>query len=328
MKPLVRAENLTKHFTVSQSGFFSGKKRTVHAVDEVSIEIGEGETFSLVGETGSGKTTVAKMVARLIEPTDGHIYFRDSDIYRATGEELKKIRLGIQMIFQDPFASLNPRKTLADIITLPLLSNHLIEKRQKEEAASALLAKVGLVPQEQFLHKHPHELSGGQRQRVGIARALAPNPQFLIADEPVSALDASIKSQILNLLDELKKDLSLTCFVISHDLATVRYMSTNVAVMHLGRLVELSGSEEFFKHPEHPYSQALLAATPEIGEKKQSNLGLKGEMPSPIDLPSGCRFHTRCPFAKQKCIDEEPTLREVRSGHYVACFFPASERAS
>jgi oligopeptide/dipeptide ABC transporter ATP-binding protein len=327
MTALLQVNQLTKHYTVRKRSLFGSQRRVVHAADDVTFEINEGQTFGLVGETGCGKTTIAKIVAGLIQPTSGHIYFSGDDIFSLNKDDFRKFRPKMQLIFQDPYASLNPRQTTEDIITMPLRANHLVEKRDEEDKASALLEKVGLSPASNFLRKYPHELSSGQRQRVGIARALALNPRFIIADEPVSALDASIKSQILTLLQKLKKESGVTYFVISHDLATIRYLCTTVAVMHLGKLVELSDSEDIFNFPEHPYTQALLSATPEIGDSENDQkLRLEGELPSPINLPTGCRFHTRCPFAQPKCASEEPQLRQTRVRHFVACHFPTSER--
>jgi len=327
MTALLEARQITKHYTLQKRSAFGSQKRIVHAADDVTFEINQGETFGLVGETGCGKTTIAKIIAGLIKPTSGQVCFSGEDISSLNREDFRKFRPKIQLIFQDPYASLNPRKTTKDIVTMPLRSNHLVQKVDEESKASALLEKVGLSPASNFLRKYPHELSSGQRQRVGIARALALEPQFIIADEPVSALDASIKSQILTLLQRLKKESGVTYFVISHDLATIRYMCTTVAVMHLGKLVELSDSEDIFNFPEHPYTQALLSATPEIGaSESDQKLRLEGELPSPINLPTGCRFHTRCPFAQPKCTSEEPSLRKTRMKHYVACHYPTSER--
>lgn len=325
---LLTVKELTKHYNVRKRSLRGSQEKTVHAVCDVSFEISDGETFGLVGETGCGKTTIAKILAGLMDPTSGHVFFEGNDVSSLSKEKARKLRLDIQMIFQDPYASLNPRQTVEKIVTLPLRANHMVEKQNEESAASALLEKAGLTPASNFVTKYPHELSSGQRQRVGIARALALNPKFIIADEPVSALDASIKSQILTLLQKLKEESGVTYFIISHDLASIRYMSTTVAVMHLGKIVELSGSEELFESPEHPYTQALLTATPEIGEVSTvGKVHLQGELPSPINLPKGCRFHTRCPFTQSRCIAEEPDLRELRKGHFVACHFPNSERS-
>ncbi|MGA2783696.1 MAG: ABC transporter ATP-binding protein [Candidatus Bathyarchaeia archaeon] len=319
---LVRVENLTKHFPV-ESGFmarFYKSRKIVHAVDDVSFVIKSKETFSLVGETGSGKSSVAMSIARLQIPTSGRIIFDGIDINEMSKIELKQLRRNLQFIFQDPYSSLNPRKTVNDIIGLPLEEIGLARGAEKKKRVIKLLEQVGLVPGGEYAARYPHEFSGGQRQRIGIARALAVNPKFIIADEPVSALDISVRSQIMNLLQDVKKEFGLTYLFIAHDLSVVRYMSDTIAVMHLGKVVELAESEELFNHPEHPYTEALMAAV--LVPSPRASLPVvraHGEPPSPVNPPSGCRFHTRCPYVEERCKIEEPILRMIRPDHLVAC---------
>ncbi len=319
---LVQVENLVKYYPV-QTGFwarFSREKKVVHAVDDVSFRIRPGETFSLVGETGSGKTTIASLIARLQTPTSGRIAFDGMDLESLSKGERKKVRRNLQFIFQDPYASLNPRKTVNDIVGLPLDQTGIAHGADRRKTVIKLIEDVGLVPGSEYVDRFPHEFSAGQRQRIGIARALAVSPKLVIADEPVSGLDISIRSQILNLLQDLKRQLELTYLFIAHDLSVVRYMSNTIAVMHLGKIVELAQCEELFHRPEHPYTEALLTAVLRPDPKSSlPEMRAGGEAPSPVNPPSGCRFHTRCPYAEMVCKIEEPPLREIRPGHLVAC---------
>jgi oligopeptide/dipeptide ABC transporter ATP-binding protein len=315
-------EDVKKYFPV-EIGFLGalfGSKEVVHAVDGVSFSIETGHTLSLVGETGSGKTTIGLMAARLLTPTSGRIIFDGRDLSSLSKEDARKIRRDIQMIFQDPYASLNPRKSIEEIVGLPLEVHGIAEGAEKRRKVIELLEDVGLSPGEQYVDRYPHEFSGGQRQRIGIARALALKPKFIVADEPVSALDVSVRSQILNLMQDLKEELHLTYLLIAHDLSVVRYMSDKLVILYLGRVMEYADSEEIFMTPLHPYTKALLAAVP-IPDPDAHRLPIRlaGEMPSPIRPPSGCRFHTRCPSAMHKCATEQPQLVDTGGGHFVAC---------
>lgn len=316
-------QDLKKYFPV-QKGFiydlFSKQKRVVHAVDGISFHIERGETLGLVGETGSGKTTTGRLILRLTEPTAGKVLFEDRDILSLTKEEMQRLRCNMQIIFQDPFASLNPRETTGDIIGAPLKIHDIADGVEKREMVLTLLDTVGLTPASECINKYPHEFSGGQRQRIGIARAIALNPKFIVCDEPVTSLDVSIRAQILNLLLSLKKELGLTYLYISHDLRTVQYMSDRVAVMYLGKIVELTSSKELFDSPLHPYTTALISVIPVPDPNVTLKpVKLEGVMPSPIDPPPGCRFHTRCPYTKPICQEIEPKLLDVDGGHLVAC---------
>jgi len=320
---LVVVEDLKKHFPVERgilASVFSRDGDFVHAVDGISFTIQRGETLSLVGETGSGKTTTGRLVLRATQPTGGHIYFEGRDILALDRKATRALRREMQMIFQDPFASLNPRMTVMDIVGEPLETHGVAKGVEKRDRVIELLEKVGLGPAQQLLSRYPHEFSGGQRQRIGIARALALKPKFIVADEPVSALDMSVRSEILNLMQDLKQEFNLTYLLIAHDLAVVNYMSDRVAVMYLGKIAELALSEELFAKPLHPYTRALMAAIPVPDpDIKREGLRITGEIPSPIHPPRGCRFHTRCPFRKSECVTAEPELRDIGGNHLVAC---------
>ena len=316
-EPVLEVRDIKKHFPI-RGGVLSRTVGHVLAVDGVSFSIRQGETFGLVGESGCGKTTVGKAVLRLIEPTAGHIRLKSKDITRLSETELRPVRREMQMIFQDPYSSLNPRMSAGDIVGEPLENYGLAKGREKEERVEALLHRVGL--RQEDIVKRPHEFSGGQRQRVGIARALALNPSLVIADEPVSALDVSIQAQVINLLMDLQEEFDLTYLFISHDLAVVKHISHRIAVMYLGKIVEIANRKTLFETPLHPYTEALLEAVPVPDPRVlRENVVLEGDVPSPINPPRGCRFHTRCVCVEERCRVQEPPLREVRPGHWVAC---------
>ncbi|MGH7903652.1 MAG: ABC transporter ATP-binding protein [Candidatus Dormibacteraceae bacterium] len=316
-RPLVRVENISKHFP-ARLGV------TCRAVDGVSFEIREGETLGLVGESGCGKSTLARVVAQLIPPTGGGIEFDGTDLTRLRGERLRQQRRQIQMIFQDPYASLNPRMTVGDIVAEPLVNFRALGSRGRGERVRELLRVVGLNPG--FTNRYPHEFSGGQRQRIGIARALALNPRLIVCDEPVSALDVSIQAQIINLMEDLQREFNLTYLFIAHDLSVVRHISDRVMVMYLGRIVEVAESVEIYQAPKHPYTKALLSAIPVPDPRLQSRrrlVELSGEIASPLDVPPGCRFHPRCPIAQVPgvCDQTDPVLEEKTPAHLAACHF-------
>ena len=317
MNSLLEVKNLTKHYSVSR-GIFSRTHHLVKAVDGISFALAPGETFGLVGESGCGKTTAGRCILRLIDTTLGEIWFDGKDLINLDKEELRLMRRYMQMIFQDPYASLNPRMSIRRILEEPLIIHRVGNKKERLERVSELLRMVGLDPS--LLNRYPHEFSGGQRQRIGIARALALQPKLIVADEPVSALDVSVQAQILNLLKDLQQKLNLAFLFIAHDLSVVQYFCDRIAVMYLGKIVELASSQELFANPLHPYSKVLLASIPVPDpriRKKRENL--KGEIPTPIKPPGGCRFHPRCTIAVDRCKVDEPALREVTPGHFAAC---------
>jgi len=322
---LVKVDGLVKHFPVTQSlldQLLSREVTMVKAVDGVSFTIKEGEIFGLVGESGCGKTTTGRVVLRLIEPTGGTVLYRDVDLTALNAGEVKKYRKDIQIIFQDPFESLNPKMTIYELVAEPLEIHGLgAGDEERRTMVSEALEEVQLMPPEDFLYRYPHELSGGQRQRVAIARALILRPRFVVADEPVSMLDVSIRTEVLNLMLDLKDKLGLTIMFITHDLAIARYMSDDIGVMYLGKLIEYGGTHEVLDDPDHPYTQALMAAVPvPDAERKRGDLPIRGETPQPINVPPGCRFHPRCPYTFDRCKAEEPQLMEVELGHGAACF--------
>ncbi len=318
-KIILEVKNLKKYFPVL-GGVFSRPVAWVKAVDDVSFHIYEGETFSLVGESGSGKTTTGKTILKLHEPTAGHIIFEGKDISDYSPSQMRPLRRDMQIIFQDPYGSLNPRLPVGEIIREPLVVHKIGSKKEQEERVIEIMKLVGLRPE--YLHRYPHEFSGGQRQRIGIARAVVLNPKFIVADEPVSALDASIQAQVLNLLLELQQKLALTYLFIAHNLAVVRHVSDRVGVMYLGHLMEVADTKELFDRPLHPYTQALLSAIPiPDPDVKKERIILQGDIPSPINPPSGCPFRTRCMYAKPICAEKTPPLVDIGDGHYVACHF-------
>jgi oligopeptide transport system ATP-binding protein len=319
-KTLLEATNIVKYFPI-KGGVFMKEIAAVKAVDGVSLSIDEGETVGLVGESGCGKTTFGRAILRLEEPTSGEIYFEGESILGYDKNKMQALREKMQIIFQDPFSSLNPRKTVSHIIGEPLLVHGLKSRKKREERVLELLRVVGL--RKEHMRRYPHQFSGGQRQRIGVARALALNPKLIVCDEAVSALDVSIQAQVINLLKDLQDEFGLTYLFISHDLSVVEHVSDRVAVMYLGKIVEFAPSKALYKKPLHPYTQALLSAVPvpDPSRKANARIILKGDVPSPIDPPPGCSFHPRCLFAKDICSTREPEFREIRNKHSVACFF-------
>ncbi len=319
---LLRVENLKMYFPITQGIILQRQVGWVRAVDDISFGIQRGETLGLVGESGCGKSTTGRAILQLYKPTEGHVFFGQRDLTGLKGGEMRRMRREMQMIFQDPYASLNPRMTVGSIIGEPLEIHNLAKGRAKQERVQELLRLVGLNPY--FANRYPHEFSGGQRQRIGIARALAVEPSFIVCDEPISALDVSIQAQIINLLEELQEKLGLTYLFIAHDLAVVRHISDRVAVMYVGKLVEVTDRSSIFENPLHPYTRALLSAIPvpdPVVEKKRTRIILLGDVPSPVNPPTGCRFNPRCPYAEDNCRTDEPPLIEVKTGHWVACHY-------
>ena len=317
---LLTVDNLVKHFLIKKGVFFTKTIGAVRAVDGLSFVIHRGETFGLVGESGCGKSTTGRAILQLHRPTSGSVVFDGVDLVKMKGEDLRKMRRKMQMIFQDPYSSLNPRMSVGDIIGEPLVIHNLATGRQAQERVEELLQLVGLDPR--FSDRYPHEFSGGQRQRIGVARALALNPSFIVCDEPIAALDVSIQAQVVNLLEDLQSKFGLTYLFIAHDLSMVRHISDRIAVMYLGIIVELAGADDLFDDPLHPYTRALMSAVPVADpsvEEKRTRIILEGDVPSPAHVPPGCRFHTRCPVAVEQCKVDVPAWREVRPEHFVAC---------
>ena len=317
---LLKVDNLVKHFPIMKGVLIQKQVGAVHAVDGVSFDIVKGETLGLVGESGCGKSTTGRAILQLHRPTSGSVFYEGKDLVKLKGESLRKTRRRMQMIFQDPYASLNPRMTVGQIITEPMLIHDMTTQKDTQAHAERLLKLVGLNPA--YTSRYPHEFSGGQRQRIGIARALALEPALIVCDEPISALDVSIQAQVVNLLEDLQAKLGLTYLFIAHDLSMVRHISDRVAVMYLGIIVELTTRDELYSHALHPYTQALLSAVPipdPAIEANRKRIILTGDVPSPVNPPSGCRFRTRCPLAAEICKEKKPEFREVSPGHWVAC---------
>jgi oligopeptide transport system ATP-binding protein len=322
-QPLVRVSGVKKYFPITQGIIFQREVGRVHAVDGVDLEVSPGETLGIVGETGCGKSTLARLVCRLLPVTEGRIEFEGQDITDWKGDRLRKLRREVQMIFQDPYSSLNPRKRVGAIIGDPFEIHGIADGKERKKRVQELMEVVGLNPE--HYNRFPAEFSGGQRQRIGVARALALRPKLIICDEPVSALDVSIQAQVVNLLEDLQDEFKLTYLFIAHDLSVVRHVSDRVAVMYLGKVVELADAKRLYAEPKHPYSGALLSAVPVPDPdrvRERERVILLGDVPSPIDPPSGCRFHPRCPKAQQRCVEEEPPLERKASGDLAACHFP------
>lgn len=319
---LVEVQDLKMYFPITQGIIFQRRVGDIKAVDGVSFVVKKGETLGLVGESGCGKSTTGRAILQLYRPTAGHVYFKGEDLTQLKGEALRRKRREMQMIFQDPYASLNPRMTVGSIISEPLeVHNIYPTKKQRQERVQELLRVVGLNPY--FVNRYPHEFSGGQRQRIGVARALAVNPEFIVCDEPISALDVSIQAQIINLLEDLQAEFGLTYLFIAHDLSVVRHISDRIAVMYLGKLAELADRDELYNNPLHPYTQALLSAVPipdPLVEEKRQRIILQGDVPSPANPPKGCNFSTRCPKVMDVCREADPEFRDLGGGHWVACY--------
>ncbi|MGC9103568.1 MAG: ABC transporter ATP-binding protein [Candidatus Methanodesulfokora sp.] len=320
--PVLEIRDLKKYFPIRRSikEFLTAKPpKFVRAVDGISFSIEKKEIFALVGESGCGKTTTAKLIMRLLEPTSGSIIFNGNDITKIDEKEYRK---KVQMVFQDPYASMNPRFRVYDVLEEPLLIAGIEDRKEREERIMKALEAVKVSPPGEFVHRFPHQLSGGQRQRVAFARAIILNPEFIVADEPVSMLDLSVRAEILNLMEEIRDKYNVTYLYITHDLSTARYMSDRIAVMYLGKIVEMANSDSLVEKPLHPYTKALISAVPEPDPKMRGvikEIPVKGEVPSAVNIPSGCRFHPRCPYAFDRCMKEEPELKQVESGHFVAC---------
>ncbi len=324
---LLRVENLVKYFPIFKTSFgvFKSQAGSVRAVDDVSFFIKKGETLGLVGESGCGKSTTGRTILQLYRPTSGSVFFDGEDLVTLKGESLRKKRRQMQMIFQDPYASLNPRMNVQEIVGEPMIIHDLAHGAEVRERVKHLLSMVGL--NSAMIDRYPHEFSGGQRQRIGVARALALEPSLIVCDEPISALDVSIQAQVVNLLEDLQRDLNLTYLFIAHDLSMVHHISQRVAVMYLGIIAEVAARDELYAHPLHPYTQALLSAVPipdPVVEEKRQRIILEGDVPSPINPPSGCRFRTRCPIAQEVCAQSRPEFRELATGHWVACHLAAA----
>ena len=322
-EPLIRVQNLKKHFPIT-AGVFRRQVGTVKAVDGISFDLLPKETLGLVGESGCGKTTAGRTVLNLYTATEGKVYFGQTEVTALGGNQLRLMRQKMQMIFQDPQDSLNPRMTVGSIISEPLMEHTKASGSQRTERVEELLQAVGLNAK--YMNRYPHEFSGGQRQRIGVARALALNPEFIICDEPIAALDVSIQAQVVNLLEDLQEKFGLTYLFISHDLGMIRHIARRVAVMYLGHIVEIATSQDLYRRPQHPYTQALLSAVPThdpVREQTRERIILTGDVPSPADPPSGCPFRTRCPSAESKCAEEVPELRQIGTGHRVACHLVA-----
>ncbi len=318
---LVKVRDLKMHFPITQGIIIQRQVGAIKAVDGISFDIYRGETLGLVGESGCGKSTTGRAMLQLYRPTAGEVYFEDMNLTEIKGEKLRRMRRRMQMIFQDPYASLNPRMTVGDIIGEPMLVHNISKGKDRRSRVQELLRTVGLNPY--FVNRYPHEFSGGQRQRIGVARALALNPEFIICDEPISALDVSIQAQIINLLEDLQEEFNLTYLFIAHDLSVVRHISDRIAVMYLGKIVELTGRTELYDDPRHPYTQALLSAVPipdPVVEEQRKRVILEGDVPSPANPPVGCNFSTRCPVVMDICKEQEPEFKETTSGHWSACF--------
>jgi oligopeptide/dipeptide ABC transporter ATP-binding protein len=318
LEPLLQVEGLKKWFSIEGNEIFNAKKKYVKAVDDLDFSIQKGETLSLVGESGCGKSTTGRAILRLIEATEGKVYFEGKNLYEMQSRELQQLRKDMQIVFQDPFASLNPRHKVRQIIEEPMKLHTNLSKSERIVKVNKIMSDVGLNIA--YLDRYPHEFSGGQRQRIGIARALSVEPKLIIMDEPVSALDVSVQAQVLNLIQDLQEKYDLTYLFITHNLRVVKHIADRVAVMYLGKIVEIGNKESFFEDPHHPYSKALMSAIPETDRKlRRERILLTGDIPSPVNPPAGCRFHTRCPLAMDICKIQEPKLIEQKNDHFVAC---------